>query len=35
VHVNAAARRDRGWQPRLAVGAKGYRTETTGVYTVR
>jgi UDP-glucose 4-epimerase len=56
VYVNAAARRDLGWQPRydfayalerltageewrspltLAVGAKGYHAESTGVYTVR
>lgn len=56
VYVNAAARRDLGWEPAydfaavlerlaageewrseltLAVGAKGYHAETTGVYTVR
>jgi UDP-glucose 4-epimerase len=56
VYVNAAARRDLGWEPRydfayalerlaageewrspltLAVGAKGYHAESTGVYTVR
>ena len=57
VYVNAAARRDLGWAPKLrlrlraraprrrrgvalsdlalAVGAKGYHAETTGVYTVR
>ncbi len=56
VYVNAAARRDLGWEPKydfayalerlaageewrselaLAVGAKGYHAETTGVYTTR
>jgi nucleoside-diphosphate-sugar epimerase len=56
VYVNAAARRDLGWEPvhdfafalqrlaageewrselAVAVGAKGYHAETTGVYTVR
>lgn len=56
VYVNAAARRDLGWEPvydfayalerlaageewrselALAVGAKGYHAETTGVYTTR